>query len=494
MKRRIISSFLAAAMAATLLAGCGGGDTPKDSSANLDQKENQEEQTPGDSNTEEPGTEEPGGETDQEPVTITIGNWPAPDAETYAAMEEQKENFVKAYPYITVETDEYAYSTDTFLAKAAGGQLPDLFNTFFTETDKIINAGYAEDITEAFNNSEFASAVSPELLELVTRDNQVYGVPVGGYSIGLHCNVALFKEAGLVDADGVPVFPTTWDELAQTSATIKEKTGKAGFFLPSTDGQGGWLFANILWGFGGDFEAQVDGKWTAVFDSEEAVAALQYVKDLKWKYNAMPDNAVGNLNDWMNSYGSDQVAMGLCHQPMANGIVSATGMSKDNMSMTVVPAGPGGQAAQLGGNVYMMAKGTTPQQQDALLKWLLFGKESPITDDEALASFEVACQTESDEGYPVGPTSLQIWVGGDRAEKEQAIREKFVNVDMKLWDPYCQHADEGLRAEPPVNAQELYAVLDSVLQEVLTNENADCQELLSKAAADFQKDYLDNAN
>lgn len=65
---------------------------------------------------------------------------------------------------------------------------------------------------------------------------------------------------------------------------------------------------------------------------------------------------------------------------------------------------------------------------------------------------------------------------------------------MTLWNGYCEHKSEDIKAEVPMNAQELYAVLDSVIQEVLTNEDADCQALLTEAAQNFQHDYLDNAN
>ena len=51
-----------------------------------------------------------------------------------------------------------------------------------------------------------------------------------------------------------------------------------------------------------------------------------------------------------------------------------------------------------------------------------------------------------------------------------------------------------LHAEPPVYCQEMYKILDSCVQAVLTDENADPQALLDKAAEDFQRDYLDKYN
>ena len=36
------------------------------------------------------------------------------------------------------------YAVDTFLPKAAGNQLPDVFGVYLTEVDKIVSAGYAK--------------------------------------------------------------------------------------------------------------------------------------------------------------------------------------------------------------------------------------------------------------------------------------------------------------------------------------------------------------
>lgn len=478
MKKRIISCLLAVTLIASMVVGCGAKEETKAPAEESATEEVAEEETP------------------QEPqeVTITVGNWPAKDHEKYEAREAQRAAFMEKYPYIKVETDEYQYATDSYLAKAAAGQLPDVYNTFFTEVDKIINAGYAADITTAYNNSNLAGKMEEDVLSLASKDGKIYGVPVSTYSMGLYVNVNLFKEAGLVDEEGIPVFPTTWEEVAEAAATIKEKTGKAGFGMPTTNNQGGWIFSNIFWGFGGEYETQVDGKWTATFDSAEGVAALQFIKDLKWKYNAMSDNAICDLNTWTEQFGTDQVAMGIVHLPYARTFGVLTGMSKDALGFTTIPAGPAGQASVTGGDVYMMAPETTVEQQEAVIKWIEFVGNSPVLDADSLASLESDYKSWNEKELPTGMMGLSIW--GEEAERtaaEREIAEKYLNVDLKLW-PYCENSGAGIKAEPPVNAQELYAALDSVLQEVLTNKDADCQALLSEAAKNFQSDYLDYAN
>lgn len=493
MKKKLLCCMLACAMSMSLLTGCGGNGDGKGSS-----QESKETGASGSSSEKsestKQSTQQPSGEAEPEPVTVTIGGWPTPENEQYALFEKYKETMNELYPYITIQPDEYLYEVDTFLPKAASGQLPNLYMTWFTEIEKIVGAGYAEDISNTIQNNGVMESINPDLLAQVEKDGKYYGIPVSAYSMSMMYNVEVFKEAGLVDAEGLPILPKTWDEVAQTAVTIKEKTGKPGFFYPTTSNHGGWMFTNLAWSFGAEFEEQVDGKWKAVFDSKEAVAALQFLKDLRWKYDVLPDNTLADLNDFKNVYGTDQVGMGLCHLNMVKGIVQSTGMSKDNIAVSTTPAGPAGSAAQLGGNVYMVAPGTTPEQQDAIMKWLTVLGESPVFTQEAMEGYEKRYSEFAAAGIPVGPMGVRIWTSGDRIEKENEILKKHTNVDMRLWNSYCENSSDNLRAEPPVNAQELYKSLDAVIQEIFTNEKADPQALLTKAASDFQKDYLDKVS
>ncbi len=63
---------------------------------------------------------------------------------------------------------------------------------------------------------------------------------------------------------------------------------------------------------------------------------------------------------------------------------------------------------------------------------------------------------------------------------------------MDLWNDYVNSpALTTMKFEEPYFAQELYGILDAVLQSVLTDKNADPKALLDKAVNDFQTQYLD---
>jgi ABC-type glycerol-3-phosphate transport system substrate-binding protein len=432
--------------------------------------------------------------TENTPVTITIGSWPTADSDNYDTYQGYIETMKEKYPYITIETSEYVYSVDSFLPLAASGQLPTLYSTYYTEANKIIDAGYAADITSTVKDYGYDTAINADLLKLVTVGDKIYGLPVSAYSMGLWYNVSLWKEAGLVDENGVPLYPSTYEELAADCQIIKEKTGKSGFFMLTENNQGGWTFMNIAWSYGAIFEQKVNDKWTATFNSPEAVAALQYVKDLRWKYNCLQDDLLADNTNLLSAFGTDQVATTFGLYEWVPYLLNATEYSKDNLAMSQVPGGPAGRSALMGGSVYMFSPTVTSEQVDACMKYLqVTGFTSKMTEDTKTALTQ-KYQADAADGLPVGPTGIQVWAGQSYLDAVNSIITANQNVDMKLWNNYCDNISVGLHAEEPVNAQELYVVLDAVIQEVLTNENVDPQTLLDEAVANFQKNYLDAAN
>lgn len=466
------------AICALLLAACSsGGNDPAPAPS------------PSPSNNTPAGTD-----AEPQPVTITVGNWPKPNDEAATQVFADLEAMMKEkYPHVTLKHDEWGYDVVSFLPKAVSGQLPTIYDSFYTEADKIIKANYSADITAQMKKHGFDKGINPELLKMVERDGKFYGLPKDGYVIGMMYNLNVFKEADLLDENGVPLMPKTYEELAETAALIKERTGKAGFFFPTKNNYGGWMFMNIAWAYGADFEEQVDGKWKAIFNSPEAVAALQYVKDLKWKYGVLGDNNLVDMTDLMMQFGTDQAGMAFGMFEFMSVLVVNAQMSKDSLAMSALPSGPAGPAALLGGGLYMFAPGSTQEQLDAAFQWLELRGLTPHATPEMLEVLETGLKVQHEQGYPVGPQGLQIWTDPERTAAEKEVLEKYTNVNMALFEDYMVNGSNGLRPEPPVNAQELYKSLDAVIQAVLTNEKADPQQLLDRAVAEFQRDYLDKA-
>lgn len=479
-KKQWISTIAAALLVASALSGCGvkKADSPSESPSNQ-------------ASTQQPSSS---AAPSAAKVAFLNGDWGKTTDQNYKKFEKWQQEYNSKYPNVDMKVEYFAYDTNTFLPKAESGQLPNLFATFFTEPQKLIKAGYAADLTEVLKERGYDTAINPDLTAIMQKDGKTYGIPSDGYTMGMWYNMNLMKKAGLLDDSGVPKFPQTYDELAEAAKTIKEKTGQAGFFFPTKNNQGGWMFMNIAWSFGADFIESQDGKWKAVFDSQEAVDALNWLKKMKWEYNALTDNSLVDANDLFRLFGTDQVGMSFGTADWMNVPVNDYKMSKDNLAMSRLPAGPKGRFTLGGGNLYMFSPNSTKEQINAGLDWLAIKGFSPAVDEEALKGMEETLKSDAELNRIVGPHGLDVWVNKDKVDAINALRVKYKTVNMDLFKDYMDNKDVTVKAEVPVNAQELYKSLDAVIQAVLTDKNADAKTLLSKAAADFQRDYLDKAN
>jgi ABC-type sugar transport system, periplasmic component len=427
-------------------------------------------------------------------VTVKLGIWPQDGLTDQIEQHKKWAADILKTDNVKIEPSYYKYAVDSFVSLATAGNAPTIFDTWYTEPQKLIDNGFVRDITPQLKELGWDTKMNPDVKKLLSKDGKIYGLPRDGYAEGLMINAKLFKDAGLADANGKPIYPKTWDELAKDAKIIKDKTGHAGIDILAKDAAGGWLFTNIAWDFGAQFEVQKDSKWTAQLNSKEAIAAMQYVKDLKWKYDVIQSNILSDVNDMFKLFGTDQVGMTFGLTDWISVPVTNYKMSKDNMAMSPLPAGPKGAVSLLGGSLFMFSPNSTPEQLDAAFKWLEIIGYTTKTSQDALDGLEKSYKTANEQGQIVGPTGLQIWANSERLEVEKAIVKKYTNVNMDLWTPFTTDTGNTIRPEEPLNCQELYQALDAVVQAVLTDKNADPKKMLDRAVEDFQKNYLDKAN
>lgn len=468
MKKKILLTALAAALMATALVGCGG-----------------EKQTT----------------TDTEgKLQFSVGEWPTENTpETLELWEKHKTEFEDKYPDVELIRDEWVYNMETFLPKAVANTLPTLYPCHLTETKKIINNGYAADVTDVLKEMGWLEYMDEFQLELCEKDGRYYGVPQGVYYQGLACSVELFTEAGLVDENGVPKFPQTWDEVAEYASIIKQKTGKPGFVFPTMNNCGGWHFLNIAWSYGVDFmEQDKDGNWKATFDTQECADALQWVKDLKWKWDCIPDNTLINQQEMQKLFGTVQAGMYITSGPDIY-LQQTYAMPKENWSFTKIPAGPKGRYAQVGGKTNMFAKNATPEQIKAGMNWLSIhqGLQPALTEElqeEAIAKQVETWQVNLDKDYIVSYPGNSLFNVPELQEKLMEKWYEMTNIKPELVITGKDKSDVNILPEEPIECQALYSVLDTIIQEVLINEDADPMALVKQANADFQANYLDEYN
>ncbi len=437
-----------------------------------------------------------GSKTSNGKVQLSVGSWPdkTTDENGYAARQEIVAKFNEQYPDIEIIPDTYAFSADTFYAKAEGETLPVLYEVPYTEAEKVIKFGYASDITDGFKNAGFFDNVNDFVMDKISSDGKVYLIPNSVYTLGLAMNMEIMKEAGYVEADGTPKAPKTFDELTEMSVKIKEKTGKPGFIFPTTNNAGGWYFTVLGWNFGAEFMKEIDGKWTATFDSEECVNALQWLKDMKWKYNTLPETTLINNSDLMNNFGSGNAAMCFASPSFIN-MFNSLGLDKNSIGYSILPAGSKRHVTMMGGSYFALANNATPEQIDAAFKWLEFNGTTMNLTDEIKENIRKTYQSTADADRIVGIKDINIWSDNTEFVKyKNEVIDELSNIEPNHVKLYNDKGSIEFQGEEPVCAQDLYAALDSCIQEVLTNKDADCKTVLEKANADFQRNSLDYEN
>jgi len=395
------------------------------------------------------------------------------------------------YPDIVIQPAQYRYATDTFLSLAQSNQVPTIFETWFTEPQKLIAGGYVKDITAEVKAMGWDSKMNQSILNLLSKDGKIYGIPRDGYALGLMMNVDLFRKAGLVDRDGLPQYPKTWDELITVAKTIKEKTGAAGLCLLAKDNAGGWHFTNIAWCFGAVFMTQgADGKWTANLNSQAAVNALQYVKDLKWVHNVLTADPTNE--DWGTGFqqlGTGGAAMYIAAQDAVSQPTRwAAQLPTGDLALAPIPAGPGGQFSLMGGTPYMFAANATSAEVTAALRYLEIMGRVPEVNPDVIAGLRADAQQRKTDGIPV-IADFPAWTDPAYQKAKEDALAAFSNTDPRLYADYFQVITRGtnLKPEEPMQAQDLYAELTKCLQAVITDRNANPKALLDTAQVNFQR-------
>ena len=443
------------------------------------------------------GCGEKGEDKDEKGRTvISVGGWPTKDGPSKDNAEAIRARFEQANQDVVVEPDSWSFDLKTFYAKAAGGRLPTVYNANFTEVSQIISAGYSADITDALKKYNIYDKINKKVLNLISKDGKTYAYPSASYLLGLAYNVDIFEKAGLMEADGTPKQPKDWNEVLEFALRIKETTGKTGFLFPTTSNYGGWMFTSIAWGFGVCFmEQDNNGKWKAKFDSPECAEALQWIKDLKWKYDVIPANTLINGTEYYKLFGIGEAGMLLVPGDFARRLPTYD-MKPEQIGIMAMPSGPQKHVTLMGGGVFAISNKATKDQADAGVRWLQT-TETPNATDEYKLNLENEIKKKVGQNELVTIKGFSQWRDDSEAVKfSDEMRTKYANANMnhvRLYNEFVENlGDCEIRPEEPVCAQELYGVFDNCIQEVLTNKDADPATILAKAKSDFQSNYLDN--
>ncbi len=282
MKKKVVSCLLCAAMAATMVAGCGSSDSA-DTSADTSADAAAEETT-------DDAAADDGADAAADEGGEAAGLAYAGDLEImhFSTEEESQGNggsdgmrtvlqqWDDANPDITLTQTVYAnddYKTQ-IATLAAADDLPDVFLLQGMNTREWAKQGLITDLTEEIKNSPYAADYNEAYFTPFKDENgSIYGFPV---LTGGTCTVVIYDSKAWADA-GYDTFPSTWKEVEEAVPKLQA----AGYKEAIAFGNGGqWQMNSCFLSTlgdrftGPDWYQSMINKGGAKFTDAEFVAAL----------------------------------------------------------------------------------------------------------------------------------------------------------------------------------------------------------------------------
>ena len=303
--KKVLSSLLVAAMATSLLAGCGGKDAPQDSAPQADTPaaDTKTDTTPAES------TEK----TDDAENTADAESTDTPTYEEQtlkvAAFEggygadmwsEVVKAFEASHPGVTVELTIDKKLEDVISPAMKAGDYPDVVHlatgreAALTETltkeNALLPLTDVLDMTVPGEDVKVKDKIIPGFLD--TLATNPYGDGVTYYAPMFYSPCGLFYNAGLLKEKGWDV-PTTWEEMWALGDTAAEE-GIALFTYPTTGYFDAFTYAALASAGGSDFFNSCMTYEDGIWESENATKVFDLVGQLA-KYTE--GTTVANANN-----------------------------------------------------------------------------------------------------------------------------------------------------------------------------------------------------
>lgn len=431
---------------ATILAGCGSGDDAGDGR-----------------------------------VVVKVSIDPGLEQGAVDAYNQRVAQFEKANPDIDLQPQEYTWEATTFTAQLAGGTLPDVFTVPFTDGRGLIERKQVADIGGLVAELPYAEDFNPNVAEAgMAADKTMWAVPIAAYGQALHYNRTLFTTAGLDPDDP----PSTWDEVRTAARQITQRTGQAGYAQMTSDNTGGWILTTLDYAYGGRIEQIRGDKAESMLDTPQLRAVLTDIKDMRWTDNSMGANFLYDWGTINQDFAAGRIGMYVSGGGNYGQLLTQNAIKPADYGVTALPLTDDQDAGVLGGGTLAVVSAKADDAvKAAAVKWIDFYYMEKLTEQDA-AVLDAKTLAESDA--PVGAPQLPVF---DKATYDKTLEwtAEYVNVPLDQMTPYTDNMfDQPLLTEPTRSTQEVYALLDPVVQTVLTDRDADIPALLATAEADAQ--------
>ncbi len=221
------------------------------------------------------------------------------------SRQQQVELFNKLYPKYKLKIDAGNMEMSKVIVQSIGGVGPDLFCCYSgSDLSAFVKAGVALDITKEINNMgiNFSNDIWNGGNSCLMYDGKIYGIPNNVATDALWFNKDIF------DANGIayPKGPWTWEEFLPIAKklTFRNKKGRIkqyGFMF-------GWKQWPTFFRQWGATMYSKDGT-QCLLDKPEAIAAVQFMQDLIYKYQVAPTPSQESAMSTQGGWGSGTITL-----------------------------------------------------------------------------------------------------------------------------------------------------------------------------------------
>ena len=289
-----------------------------------------------------------------ENVELRMTVWTA-NEDQLALFNEIADEYIADHPEvksITFDPLPFEDYTTTLTTQIAGGKAPDLAWILENAAPDFVNSGALADIEETLEGTE--GYEFDDLNEAATAlwraDGKLIAYPFSTSPFVMFANDDLLAEAGLPSSAELQAAGWDWDAISAAGATVKEKTGKAGFVIRDFDYTTWDNLAAVWMGWGA--KPWSDDGATCQFDSSEMADAFEFLHTAAFDAQSMP--GPGTTADFFAGEAAFTVT-----QISRASLLAEGGFAWDLLPL---PEGPAGEYSMVGqAGIGVMKQGKTPQ-------------------------------------------------------------------------------------------------------------------------------------
>jgi multiple sugar transport system substrate-binding protein len=193
-------------------------------------------------------------------------------------VNQYLDEYNKLHPGVKIELQIIPYNDYANRLKilSDAGAPPDIYQTYSTWAVSYVSYGILDKPPADVAVDVKKNYVSPAG---ATINGEIWGIPTETDDYCLLYNKDLFKQAGLVDAQGNADYPKNWNDLVSKAVKLTKKDDKGNItqygiaYLKGNDWQVVDPFLSLLFSNGGQYLASDFKK--AMFNSPQGVAALE---------------------------------------------------------------------------------------------------------------------------------------------------------------------------------------------------------------------------